>query len=163
MPDTPAPVQIPFQRRMGFRESVASCFRKFLVFRGRATRAEFWWFQLFSFLLYFAAGVIFFVGHAFHNLPQGEDTYRILLTVYHAFSDYIIPAATIFPNWAVTVRRLHDINRSGWWALLNLTIIGIIPLIIFTCLPSRPEANRFGPVPCTDSPEQGAAAENSVH
>jgi uncharacterized membrane protein YhaH (DUF805 family) len=52
------------------------------------------------------------------------------------------------PSLAVTVRRLHDTDRSGWWILLNLIpIVGALIVLIFTCLDGTPGDNRFGPNP----------------
>ena len=56
--------------------------------------------------------------------------------------------AILLPNLAISVRRLHDIDRSGWWILIALIpFIGGIVLLIFDLLPGTPQENRFGPVP----------------
>jgi uncharacterized membrane protein YhaH (DUF805 family) len=55
--------------------------------------------------------------------------------------------ATLLPTLAVSARRLHDIDRSGWWALLIFTVIGYIVLIYWACLRGTVGANRFGPDP----------------
>ena len=52
--------------------------------------------------------------------------------------------ALILPSLAVSVRRLHDIDRTGWWVLIGLTVIGTIVLIYWACLPGTPGSNRFG-------------------
>jgi uncharacterized membrane protein YhaH (DUF805 family) len=52
--------------------------------------------------------------------------------------------ATIIPGIAVTVRRLHDINKSGWWILIAFTVVGIIPLIYWYCQPGTPGKNQYG-------------------
>ena len=52
---------------------------------------------------------------------------------------------TFLPGLAVGVRRLHDIDRTGWWLLIALTIIGLIVLIVWFCRKSDPGSNRFGP------------------
>ncbi len=76
---------------MGFLEAVQTClFRKFANFEGRASRAEYWWFFLFAFLLSM-------LGAAFGPLI------------------FVVAAVLFVPNLAVTVRRLHDTNRTGWW------------------------------------------------
>jgi hypothetical protein len=57
----------------------------------------------------------------------------------------VIGLAHVIPAWAVTVRRLHDTDRSGWWALLSLVpLVGTVILLIFCCAPSQPGRNRFG-------------------
>jgi len=55
--------------------------------------------------------------------------------------------ATFIPSLAVTVRRLHDINRSGWWLLIGLIPLGGLVLLIFVCLDSNPGPNEYGPNP----------------
>ena len=55
--------------------------------------------------------------------------------------------AVLVPSIAVAARRLHDTNRSGWWQLIALTVIGIIPLIIFYAQDSDPGPNQYGPNP----------------
>ena len=85
---------------MTFTESIQTCFSKYADFNGRATRSEFWWWVLFVILATFAANIL-------------NDKLGILISL-----------VTLLPNIAVTARRLHDTNRSGWWQL-----IGIIPVI----------------------------------
>ena len=57
------------------------------------------------------------------------------------------PGCTLVPTLAVSVRRLHDTGRSGWWMLLSLVPFGGIVLLVFDCLDSEPGPNRFGPSP----------------
>ncbi len=85
---------------MTFTESIQTCFSKYADFNGRATKSEFWWWVLFVMLVSFAANIL--------NHKLG-----ILVSI-----------GTLLPYIAVTARRLHDTNRSGWWQL-----IGIIPVI----------------------------------
>ena len=55
--------------------------------------------------------------------------------------------AVIIPSVAVGARRLHNIDRTGWWQLINFTGIGVILLIVWFCRRSDPGPNRFGPMP----------------
>jgi uncharacterized membrane protein YhaH (DUF805 family) len=111
---------------MEFFEAVKTCFRKYADFTGRATRSEYWWFQLFLILAAMVAGVI------------AGAVWQPLALIYHL--------AVILPNLAVGVRRLHDIDRSGWMLLIALVpLIGIILLIVWFCQKSDAVANRFGP------------------
>lgn len=114
---------------LGFKESIIRCFRKYATFRGRATRAEYWWFSLFGTLL----------GLVIHAVLQ-----HWLGTKAADESMGIVMLALFLPTLAVGVRRLHDIDFRGWWMLLGLTGVGIIPLCIFFCLPGKPADNRFG-------------------
>ncbi|MFG1360355.1 DUF805 domain-containing protein [Xanthobacter pseudotagetidis] len=116
---------------MTFQESIGSCFRQYATFSGRASRSEFWWFYLFNFLVSAAAAL---VGYSISD--TAADTLHGLLTL-----------ALILPNLAVGARRLHDIDRTGWWQLLLLTIIGFFVLLYFWVQPTEPNENRFGPPP----------------
>ena len=104
---------------MTFGESISTCFRKYVAFGGRATRSEYWWFVLFTFLVSLVAS---FVSQALSSL----------------FS-----LAVLLPSIAVGVRRLHDTDRSGWFLLLWLIpVIGWIILIVFAVQEGK-EPNRF--------------------
>ena len=114
----PAPV--------GFVDAIRIGFAKYAQFEGRATRAEFWWFVLFNMLASLAASMIDETRDS--NLAQGLCTLVFFL-----------------PGLAVTVRRLHDVGRSGWWYLLSITGIGIFVLIYWACRRSDIGINRYGP------------------
>ena len=111
------------------------CWKKYVEFSGRARRKEFWMFSLFNFL----AGIV--VGFLDGLLGTGS-----MLSCAYSL-------AVFLPGIAVSIRRLHDTDRSGWWYLLVfLPIVGWIVLLVFDCLDSTPGDNRFGPNP------KGAAA-----
>lgn len=116
-------------RRIGFLEAVMRCLQKYAAFKGRATRAEYWWFILFNFLL----GTVLYSVFADCVSRDSAEMAAGLLQL-----------ALFLPALAVGVRRLHDINFRGWWILISITIIGIIPLWILYCLPGKAEENRFG-------------------
>ena len=105
--------------------------RRYAVFRGRASRSEFWWFALWDFILSFALGVAEVV------LDLGGDSWGPLTTVYSL--------ALLIPTFAVGARRLHDTGRTGWWqALLVVPIVGIIVLIVWWAQDSVESANKWG-------------------
>jgi uncharacterized membrane protein YhaH (DUF805 family) len=110
--------------------------RKYATFTGRARRKEFWFFQLFVLLIAFALAVVdrlFGVFDAESGLGMLSGLFSLAMFV---------------PNLAVSVRRLHDTDRSGWWLLLCfLPIIGIIVLLVFFCLDGTRGTNRFGENP----------------
>lgn len=114
---------------LGFPESVVRCIRKYATFRGRATRAEYWWFSLFNTLL----GMVVYAAVQHLMGTEAADG-----------AASIVQLVLFLPMLAVGVRRLHDIDFRGWWMLLGLTVVGIIPLIIFFCLPGKQAPNRFG-------------------
>ncbi len=109
----------PNPHRLGFKESVVRCLRKYATFRGRATRAEYWWFSLFNSLVCMA---IYAAVQQLMGTETADDAMGI------------VQLALLLPALAVAVRRLHDINFNGWWMLLGLTIVGLIPLFF---LPAR--------------------------
>ncbi len=93
----------------------------YVDFAGRATRTQFWMFQLFMFLFALVmAAVLSFMGDA------GQVIY------------YVISLAVFLPSLAIAARRLHDIGRSAWWLLLYfLPVLGPIVLLVFFVLPSK--------------------------
>ncbi|WP_081607968.1 DUF805 domain-containing protein [Methylomonas sp. MK1] len=114
-------------RDMTFTESVSGCFAKAFVFTGRASRAEYWWFALFTLLVSMIAGII------------DQSAYGEPATVT-AITNLVI----LFPSLAVNIRRLHDTGHSGWWYLIILTIIGIIPYVIWMVSKGDDRANEYG-------------------
>ncbi|MBI2630861.1 DUF805 domain-containing protein [Candidatus Nomurabacteria bacterium] len=108
-------------------------FKKYAEFNGRARRREFWMFLLFSFIISIALSII--------DSILGTEVGRgngILSSLYSL--------AIIVPSIAVTVRRLHDTNRSGWWWFLWLIpIVGWIILIVWLATDSMAGDNQYGP------------------
>ena len=110
--------------------------KKYVTFEGRARRSEYWYFVLFYFLAIVALAIVDGIAGTFSE-EAGMGLFSGLFVL-----------ATILPSLAVTVRRLHDTDRSGWWVLLELVpFIGWLVVLVFTVLDSQPGANRFGPNP----------------
>jgi uncharacterized membrane protein YhaH (DUF805 family) len=110
--------------------------KKYVVFQGRARRKEYWMFFLFNLLISIGLGII----DAFAGLTISEAGVGMLGTLYSL--------AVLLPAIAVSVRRLHDTDRSGWWCLIAfIPLVGIIVLLIFFLLDGTPGDNRFGPSP----------------
>lgn len=104
--------------------------KKYATFSGRAGRPEFWMFTLISFVISIVLAVI----------DSALGTAPVIGLVYSL--------AVLLPGLAVGVRRLHDIDRSGWWLLLALIpILGSIVLLVFFALPGAPGENSYGPKP----------------
>ena len=120
-----------------FGQAVKSCFNQYCGFKGRASRAEFWWFALFTAIVGFVLG---FVDGLLFTLTENE--FFALL----GFSG-LFQLGVFLPNLAVTARRLHDTDKSGWWMLLYLTIIGGIVVFIFTLLRGNEGSNKYGEDP----------------
>jgi uncharacterized membrane protein YhaH (DUF805 family) len=114
-----------------FSNAIAISLRKYVDFSGRAPRAEYWWFVLFSVLLQVAIGVL-------ERIPGIGFIFGIVAI--------LASLALLLPSIAVGVRRLHDIDRSGWWALLSLIpVVGWIIVLIWVCTRGTGGPNRFGP------------------
>jgi uncharacterized membrane protein YhaH (DUF805 family) len=110
--------------------------KKYAVFSGRARRMEYWYFVLFNLIVLIVLELIDALLGTF-NFVQGIG---LLSGIYSL--------AVIIPSLAVTVRRLHDIDRTGWWILINLIpLIGTIVLLVFALTPGTPGSNRYGPDP----------------
>ena len=161
---------------MSFAESISACFRKYIVFSGRAQRSEYWWFFLFTFIVSVVLGII----ASFAPVLQ--------------FLEWVFSLAVLLPSLAVTVRRLHDTNRTGWWILLPIglglagivvgavlgalisdddewgflaiifisvvggllgLVVGYLVLLYFLIQPSDPGPNRYGPNPLQPQPGTG--------
>ena len=107
--------------------------KKYAVFGGRARRKEYWYFALFSMLISIALTILDGVT-GFLSVETGMG---LLIGIYSL--------AVLIPSIAVSVRRLHDTNRSGWWLLIALIpLIGVIVLIVFFFSDSQPGVNKYG-------------------
>ena len=134
---------------MDFPSAVATCFSKYATFSGRARRAEFWWFALFNSAVFVILSVIELTFGDAHRWMMGEGGPGLVGGVYWL--------AILLPSLAVTVRRLHDTDRSGWWLLLEFVpVIGPLVLIWFLATPGTAGPNRVGPDPL--GPPPGGAA-----
>jgi uncharacterized membrane protein YhaH (DUF805 family) len=113
---------------MGFGQAIATCFRKYAVFSGRASRSEYWFWVLFQFLLIVGLTTVDVLTFRTTNVLSGIASLVLFL-----------------PSLGVTVRRLHDIDRSGWWVLIYFVpLIGLIVMLVFLCTRGTDGANRFG-------------------
>ena len=109
--------------------------KKYAVFSGRSRRKEYWYFVLFSLIVSLVLSAIDALLGTFSSANVG------LLGVIYGL-------AVLIPSIAVSVRRLHDIDRTGWWILIGLVpLIGGIVLLVFALLDSTPGSNRYGPNP----------------
>jgi uncharacterized membrane protein YhaH (DUF805 family) len=107
--------------------------KKYAVFNGRAKREEYWMFVLFNFIIGLVFGLVF-------SIIGGDPKNNIFYNLY--------ALAILIPSIAVSVRRLHDTNRSGWWLLINfIPIVGFIVILVFMASDSQPGENQYGPNP----------------
>lgn len=106
--------------------------RRYAVFNGRSTRTQFWLFTLILGVILIACSIL--------DALLGFDKQGALVVTGFVYVGHLLPLL------AITVRRLHDIDRTGWWVLLCFVpLVGVVVLIVFACLPSTAGANRFGP------------------
>ena len=118
-------------QNISFAEAVKSCFNKYADFNGRSPRAEYWYFALFNVAVVMVLAVL------------GAIIGKLFMYVYYA---YVL--AILVPSSAVSIRRMHDIGRSGWWVLISLVpFIGSIWYIVLAALPSQLGPNQYGPNP----------------
>ena len=116
---------------MDFQTAVKTCLNKYATFEGRAHRPEYWWFVLFGTLLQLVGSTIDagLLGFEMGGGPVAG----------------IAGLAVMLPWLAVAVRRLHDIDRSGWWLLICLLpVIGQLVLLWWFTRPGDRTMNRFG-------------------
>ncbi len=110
--------------------------KKYGVFYGRARRKEYWYFILLSTVISTLLTIV----------DSATGTFNTASEVGLLSGIYLL--ATLVPTLAVTVRRLHDTNRSGWWLLLGLLpVAGVIILIVFLALDGSPQNNDYGADP----------------
>jgi uncharacterized membrane protein YhaH (DUF805 family) len=111
---------------MTFTEAVKAVYSDYANFSGRARRSEYWWWALYMLI----TGVVL-------ALIDGGGVLSGLWSLAH-----------LLPGLGVAVRRLHDIDRSGWWFLVGLIpLVGAIVLIVFFATRGTPGPNRFGEDP----------------
>ena len=104
---------------MTFIESLRICFAKYADFSGRASRPEFWWWTLFTFLVSMATGIV------------------------SEMLSWLFSLAVLLPSLAVGARRLHDTDRSAWFLLLwFIPVIGWL-ILLFWAVQEGKEPNRY--------------------
>jgi uncharacterized membrane protein YhaH (DUF805 family) len=116
--------------------AVSGGFRKYATFSGRATRAESWWWVVFTVLAGVALAI---VDTATGTMGMFGDS---------GLLGSLFELATLLPSFALGARRLHDINRTGWWLLLVFVlVIGWIVLIVWAIKRGDSGPNKYGPDP----------------
>lgn len=99
-------------------------------FHGRASRSEYWWFILFTWLVSVGTGVI-----------------DVALSFQIPVVGTLVSLALLIPGFALVARRLHDTGRSGWWFLIVFTGIGAFVYLYWSVKSGDKRANKYGPVP----------------
>ena len=122
---------------MNFLNAVKSYFVRWNDFKTRSSRSEYWWATLFSVLVSLALELL--------NVAIASNPPALILTISILVLIFLI--FMMIASLALAVRRLHDLDKSGWWYLLVFTIIGIIPLTTWFCSKGTEGENRFGENP----------------
>ena len=138
---------------MTFTQSVKSVFSQYDNFSGRASRSEYWYFQLFNFLISVAICAIACVQIPFSSISF-HDPGQYYVAVVQSIPGWASTLMTLYsigifiPSLAVAFRRLHDTAHGGGWIFINLVpFIGSIWFFILMILPGAPGVNRFGQRP----------------
>ncbi len=118
-----------------------TCFKKYITFKGRARRKEYWMFTLFNIIF----SIIAVLADNMIGITFSGEVYGPIYLIYGL--------AIILPSWTVSVRRLHDIGKSGWWLLITLIpLIGEIIFFIWTVSDSEFGDNKYGANPKGEGP-----------
>lgn len=125
---------------MTFTEAIRTVWSKYATFPGRATRPEYWWWVLFVVLLNIVTSIVDGAIVAPGELVQPLSAIAALVL--------------LLPGLCVGVRRLHDIDRSGWWLLIVFVpLVGVLVLLFWLTRPGAEGNNRFGAPPGAASPD----------
>ncbi len=117
--------------------------KKYAVFNGRAQRKEYWYFSLFHFIILSALMLVML-------LTVAVDAPSFLGVLYLLYG-----LATLLPNIGVSIRRMHDTGRSGWWLFIgNVPLVGSIVLLGFLASDGEAGTNKYGPSPKLDLPPE---------
>jgi uncharacterized membrane protein YhaH (DUF805 family) len=112
-----------------FKQSIQACFQKYVVFAGRASRSEFWFFFLFQCLA------------------------SMVATILGGLLWPVVALGLLLPSLAVSARRLQDSGRSPWFLLLYFVpLVGIIVLLVWFCMPGTTGRNQYGEDPLSVVP-----------
>lgn len=131
-----SPTEVPAREPLDYLKTALT--RDYTKFSGRARRSEFWYFTLFYTLISILAILL---DEAFNTYLDGVSRER------GAF-EAIIQLLLFVPSISVSIRRMHDIGRSGWWVLINfIPLLGALYFIYLATVDSEPQPNKWGPSP----------------
>jgi uncharacterized membrane protein YhaH (DUF805 family) len=148
------PLDMPYYG-IGFIDAVKRGFKKYGTFTGRASRSEYWWWALFTFVTYLVLGLLAYAAGMATSRDGGRTPGLLAVPLLILFAVFFF--GIIVPTLALTVRRLHDAGYSGLMALLLLVpYLGGLIIMIFALLPSSPAGAKYDPVPAYNAyPPQG--------
>ena len=141
------PLELPHYG-ISFGGAIARGFKKYATFAGRASRSEYWWWTLFTFLTYLVLGLVAFAVGTATSRDGGRTPGLLAIPLIIVFAAFFL--GIIVPTLALIVRRLHDAGYSGLFALLLLIpYLGGLVIMIFALLPSSPAGGIYDPRPET--------------
>jgi len=131
---------------VSFGEAISQAVRHTFVYRGRASRSAYWWFILFQGIAGLALDLVFFVP-VFALAGGGGNGTAPSALIFLLFAwTFLVLVCLEMVVLALTVRRLHDTGRSGWWLLIGLVPwVGAITILVFTLLEGTPGPNQYQP------------------
>ncbi|WP_272986353.1 MULTISPECIES: DUF805 domain-containing protein [Hyphomonas] len=144
---------------VSFPDAVKMFFARYVDFQGRSMRSEYWWVYLFNMIIVAIWAILFFVLGGINMRTEEVSPLGFILIALIA----IYGLAIVIPSIALFVRRLHDINQTGW-IYLGLVVASVIPvigfiasiaMIVIACIPGTKGPNKYGPDPL--NPGAGAA------
>lgn len=127
------------KKRVTFKEAVLTCFAKYATFKGRAGRAEYAYWYIFVVISYLLYRSLITASGLFVNEESNEPFIDIVSCIY-----FIFVLGMILPSFAVSVRRLHDMGKNGWWSLiLFIPLFGFILWLILVLDDGDQHANKY--------------------
>ena len=139
----PPPLELPHYG-ISFGGAITRGFKKYATFAGRASRSEYWWWTLFTFLTYVVLGLLAYAVGITTSRDGGRTPGLLAIPLIILFAAFFL--GIIVPTLALTVRRLHDAGYSGLFALLLLIpYLGSLIIMIFALLPSSPAGAIYDP------------------
>lgn len=125
---------------MTFGKAISICFSKYANFKGRARRAEYWYFYLFYLLIYWPSYAMVLIGSSSRRYEEVAIVGAVLVII-----EILV---FLLPTFAVFVRRMHDIGKSGWnWLIGLIPLVGAIVLLVFLCREGDSTPNEYGNPP----------------
>jgi uncharacterized membrane protein YhaH (DUF805 family) len=146
---SPPPLDLPHYG-IGFGDAVKRGFKKYATFQGCASRSEYWWWTLFTFVTYLVLGLLTFAVGTATSRDGGRTPGALAIPLIILLVVFFL--GILLPTLALTVRRLHDAGYSGLLALLLLLpYLGSLIILIFALLPSSRLGAKYNPIPASPS------------
>ena len=131
---------------MSFVEAIKSAYRNYVNFSGRSQRSAYWWWVLFQCI----TGILIALAEGGGSFSSGNGSFSAGVTGGPISLIWML--VNLLPGIAVSIRRLHDLDKSGWWLLVAfIPLVGAIILLVWFCSKGTTGTNRFGSDPLGSS------------